>query len=355
VFVQIFNHKPLGGAVLLFEDILIIILKAVDGERTISSPYHLLKGKKSGQTLQDIGYYKLYPFFGLLPRLQKKEYDEAVQNLFDKGLIVTDGQVVRVTEKSRSHNPGPSLLNGWKFRGNEQLFMARLSLIVQTLSHIHQNSRVFDPVVIAEDTQRWVKVYLQRIDFRTAESCRSFRDEIADSLATVKVVDQQKMVVLQRLSGYKLGGMTWEQISRTAGDGIIDVQLQVIETLHGWMETIEAGNFPLLKGLLEGVVQQSSLTETAKRTESYFKNGRTLEEIAALRGLKTSTIEDHFVELAMNDPSFDILAFMERSQLDKIITVSQKQKTKRLRDIKEQVPEATYFQIRLALAAKGEH
>ncbi|TAA72525.1 helix-turn-helix domain-containing protein [Planococcus salinarum] len=339
---------------MLFEDILIKILNAVDGERTISSPYHLVKGKKSGQTLQDIGYYKLYPFFGLLPRLQKKDYDQAVQNLFDKGMIVIDGQVVRVTEKSRSQNSGPTLLNGWKFRGNERLFMSRLSLIVQTLSHIHQNSRVFDPVVIAEDTQRWVKAYLQRIDYRNVENCRKFKNEIAGSLAAVEVADQQKMVVLQRLSGYKLGGMTWEQISRQNGYGIIDVQLQAIETLHGWMQTVEAGSFPMLQDLLEGVIQQSSLTETAKRTESYFKSGRTLEEIAALRGLKTSTIEDHFVELAMNDPSFDIFAFMEKPRLDKITTVSQDQKTKRLRDIKEKVPEATYFQIRLALAAKGE-
>ena len=339
---------------MLFEDILIIILKAVDGERTISSPYHLLKGKKSGQTLQDIGYYKLYPFFGLLPRLEKKEYDKAVQNLFDKGLIVIDGQVVRVTEIAGSYNPGPSLLNGWKFRGNEQLFLARLSLVVQTLSHIHQNSRIFDPVVISDDTQSWVKSYLQRIDFRSTESCRRIRNEIAGSLSLVKVADQSKMVVMQRLSGYKLGGLTWEQISNADGHGIIDVQLQAIETLHGWMEAIEAGSFPLLNGLLDGVIQQSSLTETAKRTESYFKNGRTLEEIAALRGLKTSTIEDHFVELAMDNPSFDILAFMEQSRFTKIITISEEQKTKRLRDIKEKVPEATYFQIRLALAAKGE-
>ncbi|WP_422123438.1 helix-turn-helix domain-containing protein [Planococcus sp. X10-3] len=340
---------------MLFADILIIILKAVDGERTISSPYHLLKGKKSGQTIQDIGYYKLHPFFGLLPRLEKRDYDKAVQTLFEEGLIVVDVEVVRVTEKAGTYNPAPNLLNGWKYRGKEQLFMARLSLAVQTFSHIHQNSRVFEPVVIADDIQRWVKSYLARIDFRQAESCQRFRQEIADSLALVKVDNQQKMIVMQRLSGHKLGGLTWEQISLASGQGIIDVQLQAIETLHGWMEAIESGNFPMLKILLEGVIQQSSLTETAKRTEGYFRNGRTLEEIAALRGLKTSTIEDHFVELAMNDPGFDILAFMDNSLFSRIVSVSQENNTKRLRDIKEQVPEASYFQIRLALATKGEN
>ena len=354
MFVEFFNHKPLGGAVLLFEDILIIILKAVDGERTISSPYHLLKGKKSGQTIQDIGYYKLYPYFGIVSKLEKKVYDQAVQRLFDKGVIRLDGQVVRMTEKSNAYQPAPTLLNGWKYRGNEQLFLARLSLIVQTFSQTHQNHKVFDPVVMREDIQQWVKAYLLKIQYRHSESYRNFKKEIVSSLKLVQVNDRAKIIVMKRLSGYKVGGQTWEQIALFERQEIIDVQLQAIETLHAWMEKIATNDFPLLQGLLEGVIPKSSLTETATKTENYFKNGRNLEEIAALRGLKTSTIEDHFVELAMNDPGFDLLAFMNGTLYSKIVAVSQSQNTKRLRDIKAQVPDASYFQIRLALAAKGE-
>lgn len=339
---------------MLFEDILIILLKAVDGERTVSSPYHLLKGKKSGQTLQDIGYYKLYPYFGILPKLEKGVYDNAIEKLLQKGFIAIDGQVVRMTEKAGDFKPLATLLNGWKYRSNEQVFMARLSLIVQTLSHIQQKSRVFDPVVISEDTQRWVKNYLKKMNYRDPAQCKAFKDEMFHSLESVAVDERQKMIVIQRLSGLKVGGHTWEQVAREKGQSIIDVQVQAVETLHGWMEVLQQANFPLLRNLLDGLIQQSALTETAKRTESYFKNGRKLEEIAALRGLKTSTIEDHFVELAMNDPGFDILEFMEASLFAKIITVSQSQNTKRLRDIKEKVPEASYFQLRLALAAKGE-
>ncbi len=339
---------------MLFKDILITILKAVDGERTISSPYHLLKGKKSGQTIQDIGYYKLYPFFGIMPRLEKNVYDQAVQKLFDDGLIIIDGQVVRMTEQAAAYSPAQTFLNGWKYRGNEQLFMARLSLTVQTISQIHQKQKIFDPVVIADDIQNWVKIYLHGIDFRSQESCRNLKQEIMDSLRILAVADEVKLLIIQRLSGYKIGGLTWEQISAEKHQQTIDIKLQAIEALHGWMETIQSHEFPMLQGLLEGVVQKSFLTETARRTESYFRNGRTLEEIAALRGLKTSTIEDHFVEMAMNDPGFDILAFMEGTLYSKIIAVSKVRNTKRLRDIKEEIPEATYFQIRLALATKGE-
>lgn len=338
---------------MLFEDILIILLKAVDGERTVSSPYHLLKGKKSGQTLQDIGYYKLYPYFGILPKLEKDVYDQAVEKLFQKGLIAIDGQVVRMTGVPVEQKPGPTLLDGWKYRGSEQVFMARLSLIVQTLSHIQQKSRIFDPVVISEDIQRWVKIYLNKMNYKDPAQCKAFKDEMIHSLGAVAVSERQKMIVIQRLSGLKIGGLTWEQISRAEKQTVTDAQVQAIETLHGWMSVLEQGSYPLLRNLLDGLIQQSALTETARRTESYFKNGRKLEEIAALRGLKTSTIEDHFVEMAMNDPGFDILEFMEAALFARIIAVSQSQNTKRLRDIKEKVPEASYFQLRLALAAKG--
>src|SRR5690606_5705436 len=108
-------------------------------------------------------------------------YDQAIKNLLEREIIVIDGDVVRIADKSIQIKAVPALLNGWKFRGNEQLFMARLSLIVQTLSHIHQNSRIFDPVVIAEDTQSWVKAYLQKMDYRNPAACRTFKEQLAES------------------------------------------------------------------------------------------------------------------------------------------------------------------------------
>jgi len=79
-----------------------------------------------------------------------------------------------------------------------------------------------------------------------------------------------------------------------------------------------------------------------------------LQEIAAIRQLKTSTIEDHFVELAMNDPYFNFTPFLPHDLFKQIVAVSKSRNTKRLRDIKEELPDATYFQIRLALAIRED-
>lgn len=339
---------------MLFDELIITIMKAVNKERTISSPYHLLKGKKSGQTLQDIGYYNLYPFFAVLPRIDKQIYDRSVQGLFAKGLLLPNDQVIELSEKAWLLQVPKTPLNGWKYRGKEMIFLSRLSLIVQTFSHISQDIKIFDPVTNAEDVQSWVKKYLMEINFRNPAVINAFRQELAESIESLNVSDPHKMVLMQRLSGYGLSGLTWEQIADAHGLQILDVQLMNIEILHAWMALLEYKTYPLLFVLMDGIIQQSSLTETAQRTEKLFLAGHSLEEIAAMRGLKTSTIEDHFVELAMNDPHFNYSAFIKDEAYRNIVAVSKKHQTKRLRDIKEKLPDLSYFQIRLALALKEE-
>ncbi|WKA57253.1 helix-turn-helix domain-containing protein [Planococcus shenhongbingii] len=339
---------------MLFEELVITIMKAVNLERTISSPFHLIKGKKSGQTIQDIGYYGLYPYFAVMPKLEKQLYDEVIQRLFRQQLLKANDEVIDLTEKALAMDIPASRFNGWKYRGNEAVFLNRLSLVVQTLSYTSQQINRFDPVHNAEDLQSWVKRYLKKINFRELSAVRAFKTEMVNSLQIASISEQQKMIVMQRLTGLGWSGLTWEQIASAHGLHILDAQLAAVEALHAWIDVIEMENFPLLSGLTENIVQRSVLTESTQRTLKLFEKGLSLEEIAAVRQLKTSTIEDHFVELAMNDPFFNYTAFLSKSLYEKIVAVSKNRKTKRLRDIKEELPDASYFQIRLALALKEE-
>ncbi|TWT07601.1 hypothetical protein FQV26_07240 [Planococcus sp. CPCC 101016] len=339
---------------MLFTELILAIMKAVNRQRTISSPYHLIKGKKSGQTIQDIGYFGLYPYFGVLPKLDKKAYDQAVQRLFSQGYLMANEQVIDLSEKALELNIRASSLNGWKYRGNENIFLSRLSLIVQTFSHISQQVKSFDPVVTDEEVQSWVKKYLSRIQFRDLAVAQAFKEELLTTLTDTEISETHKMILMERLTGFGLSGLTWQQIAESKNLSILDAQLMAVEALHGWMAAIERSKPQLLIGLMEGIIQQSSLTETAQRTEKLFDRGFSLEQIASLRQLKSSTIEDHFVELAMNDPYFNYTPFVNSDLYEAIIAESKRQKTKRLREIKEHLPEASYFQIRLALAIKEE-
>ncbi|MFD1862606.1 helix-turn-helix domain-containing protein [Planococcus chinensis] len=337
---------------MLFDEFLISIMKAVNLERTLSSPYHLIKGKKSGQTIQDIGYYQLYPYFAVMPKLEKAMYDDVVKSLFTRNLLRPNDEVIDLADAAFELEIPPVSVNGWKYRGNEAVFLRRLSLIVQTLSYTSQQEFNFDPVHNAEDVQGWVKRYLKAIRFREMDTVRSFKAEIEVSLERTRIPDSQKLMLMQRMSGKGLSGLTWSQIA--AGQGIhpLDAQLAVIEALHTWLDVLESKEFPLLLPLLEGVIEQSALTDSTRRTEKLFEQGLSLEEIAAVRNLKKSTIEDHFVELAMNDPFFNYTAFVPENLYRQIMEISSERKTKRLREIKDRLPDATYFQIRLALAVK---
>lgn len=337
---------------MLFEELVIAIMKAVNLQRTVSSPYHLIKGKKSGQTIQDIGYYRLHPYFAVMPKLEKTLYDSVVEGLFDRQLLRDNSETIDLTEAALALTVPVSKLNGWKYRGKESVFFDRLSLIVQTLSFTSQQINIFNPVHNMEDVQKWVKIYLKKINFRDKNVVSAFKMELMESLGALSVDETQKMMLVQRLTGLGMSGQTWQQIAQLHRLDSLDVQLAIIETLHAWMEGIEQQAYPLLNPLLEGIVQSSSLTESAQRTEKLFKNGFSLTEIAAARNLKPSTIEDHFVELAMNEAAFDYRPFMEPELFKRIVEISRKDGTKRLRDIKEKVPKASYFQIRLALAVK---
>lgn len=339
---------------MLFDELVIAIMKTINLERTLSAPYHIIKGKKSGQTIQDVGYYKLHPYFGLMPKLEKKVYDQAVKGLINKKYIRFNEDVIDLTEQALTLPLPTTSLNGWKYRGNEMIFFNRLSLVIQTLSHTSQSINKFDPIDNSEDIQGWVKRYLKAIHFRDLESVTKLKAEILDSLQALEVSDGHKNALMQRLSGFGWGGLTWEQIADIQGIYVLDARLAVIESLHAWLERIEEKRHPLLNGMKENIVELSSLTESTRRTEKLFKEGYSLNEISSIRQLKTSTIEDHFVELAMNDPLFDYSAFLSPELYREITDISKAEQTKRLRNIKDKIPAASYFQIRLALAIKEE-
>ncbi|WP_088007497.1 helix-turn-helix domain-containing protein [Indiicoccus explosivorum] len=337
-----------------FNELILSIMDRLDGQRTVSAPFHVLKGKKSGQTIQDIGYFGLHPFFGVISDLQKGTYDEAVTQLCEAGLIEQADGPIKLTEKGRNRKKVPVRLDGWTFQGRERLFFARLSLAVQTFSHVRAGNPVFDPAQTRTDIQFWVKDYLRKMNFSAPESYAAFRSQLTESLMLADCPDRSKTILVDRLSGIGIGGLTWRQISAEYGISEMDAKIEATAALHAWLAVLREEGFPMLIPFLEGVLRHSPLTDSTKRTLRLYKEGLSVDEIAAVRKLKRSTIEDHFVELAMNDPAFDFTSFMSREAYERVNDISKSSGSKKLRDIKEQLPELSYFQIRLALSAGGE-
>lgn len=336
---------------MFFKQQLLHIIQKYDGQRTVFSAYHLLKGKKSGQTIQDVGLFDLHPYFNLMPKLTKEIYLEQIDFLLKNQLIVIDTQqMIAVTTKNEH---AVSYFDGWHLRGGEHLFFMRLQLIVQTISNDLREENKFLPIIRDDQVQLFVRNYLKWIHFKKEHVQQQFINELMSGIDKMETTEEVKNLLVYRLTGYGTVGWTWQQLAEQLKIEVIDVQLAYIHGLHLFIQTIEKGAYPLLMPILQGVRLQTVLTESTQKTANLFKQGYSLEQIAHRRRLKVSTIEDHIAELAMIDPNFDSSSFLSESLKKEIKDVIRMNGSKKLKPIKEQIPQASYFQIRLVLAMMG--
>ena len=338
---------------MIFHQILYQILEILNNERTVSSAYHLLKGKRSGQTIQDVGIFKLHKYFGLLPKLKRSVFDEAIIELKNKGVIHIEENGFYRMNFDIPLEIHDYFYNGWRYRGNEHIFFSRLSLLVETLSHVKNRVRYFAPTEKNIDTQHFIRAFLKTNAFNTESFRNQLHDELHLCLSHESFTDLQRELIVNRLTGVNIAGVTWKQLAQKNNLEQMDVYLIYISALHLLLNRIFAEDVPILQKLAINIEVTTPLTESTKQTAIYVQQGYSIEQIASVRQLKTSTIEDHIVEMAMNIPSFSIEPFLTTADLQTILSTSEAYQTKKLRVLKEIMPHYSYFQLRLALA-KGE-
>lgn len=338
-----------------FQLLLLFIIYHFQGERSSTAPYYLLKGKKSGQTMQDVTYFNLHPYFGLYPKLAKEIYEVEIEKLHAEGFIIMNESTLAITEKGLHQivSVRRPFYNGWNLRGKEFVFWGRVELIVQTLSQFQRNEKRFVPVQKSNDVHQFVKTYLQQRDFQSSSFGADFKQQLLGLLENSQLLEIHRLLFVYRLSGYKNSGLTWEQLASTHQMTILDVKFLFIEGLHILLNEITEEQYPDFHALTKGIYVQTPLTESALKTNKLFEKGYTISEIASMRFLKENTIEDHVIEIVSVNPNFPIHSFISDNQMQEVLQIAQERQTKKLKIIREQLPDLSYFQIRLALT-KGE-
>ncbi|MFP3919464.1 helix-turn-helix domain-containing protein [Lysinibacillus telephonicus] len=337
---------------MIFQQILMQIFHKLNQERTISAPFHLLRGKRSGQTIQDVGIYQLHHFFGILPKLSRKKYDEEISLLIEKQFIRTDEAGSYELMNNHIEDIGNLPFDGWHYRGNEHVFFARLSLIIQSLSHKKAGQMSFIPIQKDEVIQQWVKNFLLINNFQEGTIHEQLMAEMIHSLENTHIEEKVKSIIINRLAGYEVAGFTWQQLSFIEKVSEMDIQLLYIAGLHSWLNSItsQAEQYPLLNNVAQNVRINIPLTGSAFQSTQLFLQGYSIEQISKIRGLKISTIEDHIVELAMNEPHFSIEQFISGRDVQLVLNAIEDYNTKKLKVLHEVLPHLTYFQLRLVLA-----
>ncbi|OKL38012.1 hypothetical protein BLL40_00890 [Domibacillus mangrovi] len=341
------------------EAVIVNAIKAVEGERTSSSVYHLLKGKKSAQTIQDAHLYRLTKWFHTAPFLTLSSFETMMNGLIKKAYITGDLQRPFVTQEgvekmNRLFQQTGSFneLSGWHFSGAASVFFSRMQLLVQVASHLAYSDSSYYPVTRDDRILEWVKRYLTYMPCSKKELSPRLYGEL-DCL--FQQLQERPECIVIRFSGHKQTGKTIAQAAERLEMEETEYWFRFLHALHSMIKHItESGpRTPLLQAVLMDIHDPLTLTISARQTADYLKKTMTIDQIAASRRLKKATIEDHIVELALNDPSFSIRPFIEEEKEAAVIEAARRVSNRQLKPLKEKLPDHSYFQIRLVLAKES--
>jgi uncharacterized protein YpbB len=346
-----------------YKDMIILYcLRKINGERTIYSVFHLLKGKKSSQTIQDAHLFGITNLFKSLEFLDREMVEATVKNacenkwisqLSEQRYILTSKGEIELDSYLKKH-PLPTYLNGWKNHHISKLFWERISLFVQVISNLTFQESRYVPVQKNKDAHHWMKNFLQQNSMERSELGSELYKELVQCFAQDYRINPNVFVL--RLTGYRRIGLTSIQASQKLGMEYTYYHIEFQNILHFLIQTVEEQieEYELLSALIVGKEQSITLTQSTQKTYDLLKAGYSIYQVSKLRALKQSTIEDHVVEIVLNIKDFSINPYIDIKLQHSIKEIARKYSTKQLRYIREKISHASYFEIRLVLAKYGE-
>jgi uncharacterized protein YpbB len=344
------------------QTVILFCLHQINGDRSIYSIFHIIKGKKSSQTIQDVHLFQIAPFFQSYDFIKRVEFDQIITQLVSVNWLekVKDHhyqltqQGKAFLESSIIEHPFPIFLNGLTFQSMTGPFWERLSLLVQVCSNLAHNQSHYIPIQRKSDIQIWLKNFLAQLPTSRNKLALQLFTELSQLLEKEPSINPSTLVL--RLTGHNHIGLTPQQVALNLGHEITYYHIHFLNLLHYLLKNIEQENkqYPLLFSIIKDLHQPFPFTNSTMKTYEMLRSGVSLEEIARIRKLKRSTIEDHLVEIAFNDKQFNIAPFVPSERQTLIINAAKQNGSKQLKHIRELTNGLDYFEIRLVLAKFGE-
>ncbi len=326
----------------------------------MAGAFYLLQGKRSAQTIQDAAFYQALPLFGIFPNMEYSEFEKIAEKLEQTGLIESREKAHSLTEKGKGvlqnwldKNEYIDQFNGWKYGRIAPVFWERFTLFIQTLSHIEEGKR-FVPITDNPAVQRFVKQHLPKTKEARMNVRRDLYSQCVQLISTQSLLQQE--VFVWQLSRPGRVGSTKTQLANQLNIPLEEMSIRHASMVHGLIQAIQADSltYPLLKVFIEMERTIIFGTVSAQKTARLLTQISDVNELAKFRKLKKATIEDHLVELALFNESFQISTYVEPLKQTLIEQVSNNEQTLKLKKIHERLEkQVSYFEIRLVLARKG--
>jgi len=350
----------IGDDALMFsETLLLFLIKQFNGERTLSGIYHLLKGKKSSQSIQDSFLFRVEPFYHLCDDLERQSFQKLIEHLGDHEWIkYMNSEQTRVilTEKGmdklsmfKIERMIPDGLRITNYVTTEKQFWLRLQLLIQTLSALRYQQTAFLPITKFPAVTEAVRRIIMESSLSRNQLVHQFYQEIRRLLTSIPILEAN--IFASQFSGYHMTGLTLRQISDESGKDLFECRTFFKAALRRIMQELSKNKsrYPFTALLMSPGV--SGLSTTAGVSLRFLKSGLSAQEAAHRRNLSIGTIEDHLVEIALKDPTFDLSEYLTDELEHRIMDHANRLNTRQLKTIKKALQEGvSYFQIRLALA-----
>ncbi|OZM57237.1 hypothetical protein CIB95_07170 [Lottiidibacillus patelloidae] len=342
--------------------IILNTLSKFNGERTVHGVYHLLKGKKTSQTIQDAKLFHADHLFATMRDLTRIQYDNCIKKLVQNTYVtISQDNLYKLTEKGeqfsrnfRNEDRIPKHIQGLFYSSTAKYFWERFSLYVQVLSNVVAGNNKFTPIIINEKAAWWVKKHFPsnynraKVSDQLFNECLSLLQQLSDIEATIFTM---------KLSGSNRIGYTLAQISNDLNMDKQEVNFYFQSSCHFIVAQVmkSRSDYPLLSSFVDEEKNNIMLTKTAQDTKKLLLTGKSIEEVMNIRQLKRSTIEDHVVEIASSDQHFSIDTYVSIVEQQLIRKTIEHTGSKKLKEIKSNLcnDNIPYFKIRLVLAKGG--
>ncbi len=221
--------------------------------------------------------------------LDVNNFEPTLDELCQKKLLLETSKGICLTVKGRFLRE-PAFFNGFDLKGWEKQFY----LLVQVASELsYQNNKYF---AITNDlkAQQLFKNWFRRYGKTTLLG--EITASLTDFLAHEPELNAQ--LFCEQLTGHGRLGQTKAQLAKS-------YQLQIAEIEVGWRDLCARyakylldQNFELAK-LVMPYKRLTNLPASTEKTYSLFLAGKSIEEIADLRKIRKSTVQEHLLNVAI--------------------------------------------------------
>lgn len=323
-----------------------------------STLYHILVGKRTASILFKAHTYHVIKYFSVFPHLQREQYDKMIQNFIGKGWIKAEkaGEDFYLSEQGQkevesyfSKHFYPINLNQLTQGKATKEFWKKTLFLTQVLSELRYENKRYLPIDKEWKTQLWVKNWLKKNRLDKQKLAVSYGEEWIQALQEINPFDAELLV--SQLTGHEKFGKTSTQLAAKYGIETMEIAFLLQHAVRQLMGTVadQKEKYPLFYLLYQECAgdRYSTLSQSTKLTAYYLEKGFSIEQIALKRKLKTNTISEHVIELAIIFPDFEVGGFIPQIEYGRLNVLFDRKEEITYEELTKEMPRIPFSWYRL--------